>query len=887
MSNKALESANAKPENKIVSYGSYGVVIKPPVRYDSKDNVDTVGKLFFDKQAYDNEIAEMKKVHDILGENLYNNLTVKLLDDGKIPTTIKERENIDVKKFETKLTNKSISTYSNIEASNIVSLKKQKDVYQIVLEDGGKDLHSINKIDFKVFLNALCSFLDLFKNYSDLRFVHRDIKPQNMLFNKKEKKLYLIDFGLQTTTEEVFNVFDKHQKSRLCFNYFVYPIEFLIMCEFFEQEIHNKIDNDKIIESIMNDLNNKYKNGILTFKLYTKVLPNETEFRRIITDLINKLIPRKISGEEELKQCLKKGYQLFDPSKIDVYSLCVSFLIVVHSDKINFGRYEECKDKFIDILEKGRHINYEERLSLDDLISQMKDFNSKISGSNTSVPVSSVPAPVSSVPAPVSVPPISAPASVPVPAPVPASALNSAPASSAPASASTPASAPAITSAPASVPASTSATTQVAHIPAAMSVPARISLQPVSELKEGINSFISPQSSKREIPTEVINRFNELASPKSLPTPKSIQTSTGGKIRSKKQKLNVKGGSFNWFDFHNEDLWTKINDNKYEYKDTSKAFIHICVDNKTSDIDYISIHDHLGTKSPYLGVRTNWKYDTKTQKWTQKQLAYAGGGSNIEQSIYDRANKLNKLNKLRNEYSIKIVNEIIKDIQRNTYSQKHLNSILESLDYFEDVMNKADHIRSYKITDNAEKISENCYDIYEYDNSDNEQIKLQKKLIVLGAFLYLIPQVYRKKLNMISSLLFMADQEAITGIFKYRDFNKNSKNNVDGLMERYHVILLKYLVKQIVSTPKYTRVDTSQFTNYFADDNSRYRNINYISNSHIHKMIQPLLENDEIQLITPDKSGRSRSSGRSGSSGRSISSGRSGRSGRSKSKSRN
>ena len=94
---------------------------------------------------------------------------------------------------------------------------------------------------------------------------------------------------------------------------------------------------------------------------------------------------------------------------------------------------------------------------------------------------------------------------------------------------------------------------------------------------------------------------------------------------------------------------------------------------------------------------------------------------------------------------------------------------------------------------------------------------------------------------MISEILFMADQEAITGIFKYKDFK--TTNNVDGLMEKYHVILFKYLVKEIVSNPKYRRVDTSKFTNYFANDNSKYRNINYISNSHVNEMIQPLLNN--------------------------------------------
>jgi len=202
------------PSFKLLGSGSFGCVIQPALMKNTTDNyVDNnyVGKLFKSKDEFDDELRQLDiiKRYNIDPNNTF---TVKLITQNEI--NINDIYNIqDVYKC----------ILDNHAENN------NRSVYQIVLENGGKSLHSLNTLNTSITFEKLIQILEPFllgvQRMHSVGFVHLDIKPLNILFNGD--KLSLIDFGLSTTSDNVFNENNKYiLKSSN--QYYYYPDDFLI-----------------------------------------------------------------------------------------------------------------------------------------------------------------------------------------------------------------------------------------------------------------------------------------------------------------------------------------------------------------------------------------------------------------------------------------------------------------------------------------------------------------------------------------------------------------------------------------------------------------------------------------------------------------------------------
>ena len=87
-----------------------------------------------------------------------------------------------------------------------------QDLVQLIFPYGGKDLSFIKNtlstdvdIEVKYLYINFISILQGIKKMKDLEFIHGDIKPPNILYNKITKKYYLIDFGLSKKTSEIYS----------------------------------------------------------------------------------------------------------------------------------------------------------------------------------------------------------------------------------------------------------------------------------------------------------------------------------------------------------------------------------------------------------------------------------------------------------------------------------------------------------------------------------------------------------------------------------------------------------------------------------------------------------------------------------------------------------
>ena len=200
----------------VVSSGSYGCVVHPPVTKDivqdiapyTDKNKGDVSKIFKGKKKdFTSEVKFLKKIEEI---------------DPKSEFTTKFKGANEVKN--TFLSNNNVFK-SNIGNPSVCLGKKKNSYFQIILEYGGVpvNIHE-GKLDYKKFLQLFRKFLKGMTNLQRQNIVHRDIKPPNVLINNN--KISLIDFGLSIDAHDVYKVTNIDILSYK--QYIYYPPEFFI-----------------------------------------------------------------------------------------------------------------------------------------------------------------------------------------------------------------------------------------------------------------------------------------------------------------------------------------------------------------------------------------------------------------------------------------------------------------------------------------------------------------------------------------------------------------------------------------------------------------------------------------------------------------------------------
>lgn len=197
-----------------VGHGTYGCVLSPAVACQHKhkghdqhhyNNKSVVAKLYKDRNQ---GVSEVDIYNEIVKEvDPQSRFTVRLVDHCYIKPTL----------------------YKQLYKCNnwTPSERRQSLVKQLIYEDGGVDLVSAVKS---------CMFEDIFKSMKRLfealiimdskRIAHLDIKPNNIVYNAKTKKMSLIDFGLAHSYDDVYSA-----QYIISFLYRYYPPEFRVAAE--------------------------------------------------------------------------------------------------------------------------------------------------------------------------------------------------------------------------------------------------------------------------------------------------------------------------------------------------------------------------------------------------------------------------------------------------------------------------------------------------------------------------------------------------------------------------------------------------------------------------------------------------------------------------------
>jgi serine/threonine protein kinase len=300
----------------ILGTGAYGTIYKPPLpcANGSPTKSNTVGKVF-----------EKDGVEDMLIEK-YHHEFINKIDPPHKYTLPLYKECILVK----------------------------NEQHQLIYKYGGKDLKNLlrTKGTFKKFIKFIKNIkplLEGLKVLKDHKYVHQDIKPENILINKN--KIYLIDFGLSRKFNEIYINTNDYVLNH------VYP--------YFPPEYSLKNYNNSF-----DQFYKKYKKSI---DFNTQIYNKRINFLNSMKTELN------INIKEELENIYKKPS--YDPSKIDVFSFGIVILIFylwsgIGDLKIKSpsSKIVSFKNKIINFINGLINLDVKKRYSIEQAIEEYKNL---------------------------------------------------------------------------------------------------------------------------------------------------------------------------------------------------------------------------------------------------------------------------------------------------------------------------------------------------------------------------------------------------------------------------------------------------------------------------------------------------------------------------------
>lgn len=286
---------------KFIGQGSYACVFYPlikcnDVNYDKTKYPKTIGKIFKGKHS-NSVISEYQIVKKIKKIDPNNNFSVEFFGKCEVST-------LNFKKSDEK--DKCNDLYLN-------------NYHQLIYAYKGVDLTRLPKnIKTEKIFIALKNIIYALNilNY-DNRIIHVDIKPLNMLYNKEEDKIYLIDFGMSIEKNKFMKKYENFLFNQA---YYYYPPEFQLYHGFstygsqltykFFIDIYGTTINFKELENIF------IKYGFVNYNDYC--LSNLKEIYNIYKKTYKKY------KHEGIKKLFYKTL-----NKVDIYSLGISMLELI------------------------------------------------------------------------------------------------------------------------------------------------------------------------------------------------------------------------------------------------------------------------------------------------------------------------------------------------------------------------------------------------------------------------------------------------------------------------------------------------------------------------------------------------------------------------------
>ena len=301
---KVVKKKKEKEGAKYVANGTYGCVLKPAdvcpqMKLERKTSRNKVSKLFNSVKAAD---EEYKIQYDLIKSiDPRGAFTVKMFDKCPVKYEDFKKEEIDRCKH-----GYEPMFYPTIPVKDIKDVIHNS-IINIVYEDGGMDLsHLPVSTTFEEVFLAMKPLVSGMVKLNAAKLSHTDIKPDNLVY--KKNKVSLIDFGLSCEEKKVYT---KEMNFAHIHPYPYYPPEFIEYANHFGPMFQQ-------LRPI-----NLSRNYHYLFEAANKT----NRSSRSIVD------PSFHSLSHNLDSLFTSGYSdddLFDPSKVDIFSLGATWLILYY-----------------------------------------------------------------------------------------------------------------------------------------------------------------------------------------------------------------------------------------------------------------------------------------------------------------------------------------------------------------------------------------------------------------------------------------------------------------------------------------------------------------------------------------------------------------------------
>ncbi len=343
--------------SKYINVGSYGCVIKPNLNCDGTfGNENQITKFFFNEDNYKDEKKNHKQIEKIDKKKKF---TIKIINSCKITLTPEIKKKI----------------------KNLKLCKLEKDeIYQIIYENGGDDIYNMFKINIEK-LNKinLFSFLQKFVNIfeglciiNENNLVHFDIRLDNILFDFKNNKFNIIDFGLMNKKKNVYTYNNIKNYNNIHPNY---PNDINIVYNIYNEKIYEdlnkyELNSNILVKFIYNDLKNlntKYKN--IKDPYFKKLLKNIIEIYNYFSIDIFKQYNYIFFKKLKISKIIKDF-----GDKVDVYLLGIALfnLLLEIFKKLNNNSIKKIPLELFSLIKKMILFNPYDRLTIQQATSEFK-----------------------------------------------------------------------------------------------------------------------------------------------------------------------------------------------------------------------------------------------------------------------------------------------------------------------------------------------------------------------------------------------------------------------------------------------------------------------------------------------------------------------------------
>jgi serine/threonine protein kinase len=318
----------------LLGQGASGCVIKPPV-------LNEYTKQYVEYQnPGENDVAKLfrTELQEGFKAELKILVGIQKIDPEHIFTVALKGANA----FDSSL----LTDYTVLNCLEKDSTSVHSEIYQIIMENGGKELKQVAKssIPYTRFIELFKTFILGIKKMHSNMLVHRDIKPVNVLLS--DIKISLIDFGISDIAP---NIYKKDSMAYLEYIYPFYPPEFYVA------SLLLKYRNDKTrfmqkLDEVMNTMQTQY------FPLLFKD-SQITGIRNQLQDFINHIKLHDYGYHDVFNDAL--AY------KCDIYG--IAFIIRELANKISYTS-EKQKIVVYSLYTMCSEINPYKRASIDELI---------------------------------------------------------------------------------------------------------------------------------------------------------------------------------------------------------------------------------------------------------------------------------------------------------------------------------------------------------------------------------------------------------------------------------------------------------------------------------------------------------------------------------------